>query len=135
MDTTNKYFRVRRKDIAYFKFIVESYEGMAVVRTKDPSEAIVELMIARGGKGMRKRCWTASGRRCRLNRSVSARQLQKVVSSFVPFGTRSSSQPFLVEENDEAVSLLLKARVLKRVKLVIMGSSIVSIEEFFRRKA
>jgi len=48
MDTTNKYFRVRRKDIAYFKFIMESYEGMAVVRTKDPSEAIVELMIAPG---------------------------------------------------------------------------------------
>ena len=48
MDTTNKYFRIRRQDIAYFKFIMESYEGMAVVRTKDPSEAIVELMIAPG---------------------------------------------------------------------------------------
>jgi hypothetical protein len=48
MDTDNRYFRIRRKDIAYFKFIVESYEGMAVVRTKDPSEAIVELMIAPG---------------------------------------------------------------------------------------
>jgi len=48
MDTNNKHFRIRRKDIAYFKFIVESYEGMAVVRTKDPSEAIVELMIAPG---------------------------------------------------------------------------------------
>ncbi|MEI9478539.1 MAG: DUF4911 domain-containing protein [Deltaproteobacteria bacterium] len=48
MDTRNRYFRIRRKDIAYFKFIIESYEGMAVVRTKDPSEAIVELMIAPG---------------------------------------------------------------------------------------
>ena len=48
MDTTNKYFRIRRQDIAYFKFIKESYEGMAVVRTKDPSEAIVEVMIAPG---------------------------------------------------------------------------------------
>lgn len=48
MDTHNRYFRIRRKDIAYFKFIMESYEGMAVVRTKDPSEAIVELMIAPG---------------------------------------------------------------------------------------
>ena len=51
MDTINKYFRIRRKDIAYFKFIMESYEGMAVVRTKDPSEAIVELMIAPGWEG------------------------------------------------------------------------------------
>jgi hypothetical protein len=48
MDTHSKYFRIRRDDIAYFKFIIESYEGMAVVRTKDPHEAIVELMIAPG---------------------------------------------------------------------------------------
>jgi hypothetical protein len=48
MDTQSRYFRIRREDIAYFKFIVESHEGMAVVRTKDPQEAIVELMIAPG---------------------------------------------------------------------------------------
>ena len=48
MDTQSRYFRLRREDIAYFKFIIESYEGMAVVRTKDPREAIVELMIAPG---------------------------------------------------------------------------------------
>ena len=48
MDTHSRYFRLRREDIAYFKFIVESYEGMAVVRTKDPHEAIVELMVAPG---------------------------------------------------------------------------------------
>ncbi len=48
MDTHSKYFRVQRKDIAYFKFIIESHEGMAVVRTIDPHEAIVELMIAPG---------------------------------------------------------------------------------------
>ena len=48
MDTHSRYFRLRRKDIAYFKFIIESYEGMAVVRTKDPGEAVVELMIAPG---------------------------------------------------------------------------------------
>lgn len=48
MDTRSKYFRLHRKDIAYFKFIIESYEGMAVVRTKDPYEAVVELMVAPG---------------------------------------------------------------------------------------
>jgi hypothetical protein len=48
MDTQSRFFRLRREDIAYFKFIVESYEGMAVVRTKDPHEAIVELMVASG---------------------------------------------------------------------------------------
>jgi hypothetical protein len=48
MDTQSRFFRIRRQDIAYFKFILESYEGMAVVRTKDPCEAIVELMVAPG---------------------------------------------------------------------------------------
>jgi hypothetical protein len=48
MDTVSRYFRLHRKDIAYFKFIIESYDGMAVVRTKDPYEAIVELMVAPG---------------------------------------------------------------------------------------
>jgi hypothetical protein len=48
MDTQSRYFRIHRKDIAYFKFIIESYEGMAVVRTRDPHEAIVELMVAPG---------------------------------------------------------------------------------------
>jgi hypothetical protein len=48
MDTVSRYFRLHRKDIAYFKFIIESYEGMAVVRTKDPREAVIELMVAPG---------------------------------------------------------------------------------------
>jgi hypothetical protein len=48
MDTTSKYIRLHRQDIAYFKFIIESYEGIAVVRTRDPHEAVVELMVAPG---------------------------------------------------------------------------------------
>jgi len=48
MDTHSRYLRLHRQDIAYFKFIIESYEGMALVRTKDPHEAIVELMVAPG---------------------------------------------------------------------------------------
>ena len=48
MDTQTRYFRIERKNIAYFKFILESYEGMAVVRTKNPEEAVVELLIAPG---------------------------------------------------------------------------------------
>ena len=48
MDTHSRYFRVRPEDIAYFKFIIESYEGIAVVRTKDPGEAVIELMVAPG---------------------------------------------------------------------------------------
>jgi len=48
MDTRSLFLRVPRKEIAYLKFIIESYEGMAVIRTKDPYQAMVELMIAPG---------------------------------------------------------------------------------------
>ncbi len=48
IDTHSIFLRLRREDIAYFRFIIESYEGMAVVRTKDPREAVVELMVAPG---------------------------------------------------------------------------------------
>jgi hypothetical protein len=51
MVTQSRYLRVRREDIAYFKFIIESYEGLAVVRTQDPYEAGVELMVAPGWEG------------------------------------------------------------------------------------
>jgi hypothetical protein len=48
MDTHSLFLRVPRKEIAYLKFIIESYEGMAVIRTKDPYQAMVEVMIAPG---------------------------------------------------------------------------------------
>lgn len=48
MDTHSRFFRVPREEIAYLKCIIESYEGMAVLRTEDPHEALVELMIAPG---------------------------------------------------------------------------------------
>jgi hypothetical protein len=48
MDTHSTYFRVRREDIAYLKFILESYEGIVLLRTTDPHEAVVELMVAPG---------------------------------------------------------------------------------------
>jgi len=45
MNTIQKYFRVNRRDMAYLKFIVESYDGLAVLRTVNPREGIVEWMI------------------------------------------------------------------------------------------
>lgn len=45
MNTIQKYLRVNPKDMAYVKFIVESYEGLAVLRTVNPREGIMEWMI------------------------------------------------------------------------------------------
>lgn len=46
MKSIKRYFKVRRKDIGYLTFILESYSGLAVVRTIDSREAIIEILIA-----------------------------------------------------------------------------------------
>jgi len=48
MDTVQWYFRMRRRDVAYLKFILESYEGLGVLRTVDPRSGIVEVMVPPG---------------------------------------------------------------------------------------
>ena len=40
--------RVDRREIAYFKFILEAYEGVAILKTIDPHQGTVELMIGPG---------------------------------------------------------------------------------------
>jgi hypothetical protein len=46
---TNRYrYTVDRKDIMYLRATIESYDGMAVVRTVGPAEAVIELQIAPG---------------------------------------------------------------------------------------
>jgi hypothetical protein len=38
--------RVPRREIAYVKFVFESYEGVAIVRTLDPREARLVVLAA-----------------------------------------------------------------------------------------
>jgi tRNA-2-methylthio-N6-dimethylallyladenosine synthase len=48
MQTIRRVFQVDRKDINYLRTTLESYDGMAVVRTLDSCEACVEVEIAPG---------------------------------------------------------------------------------------
>lgn len=48
METTKQSFRVKRQDIHYLRTTIEAYDGMAVVRTVDPGQATIELLIAPG---------------------------------------------------------------------------------------
>ena len=48
MENVRKIFRVDRKEINYFRTTLESYDGMAIVRTIDPHEARIEIMISPG---------------------------------------------------------------------------------------
>lgn len=43
-DVVLLWLRVPRREIAYVKFVFESYEGVAVCRTLDPDEAIVVVI-------------------------------------------------------------------------------------------
>ncbi len=48
METVKKIFRVDRREINYLQVTVESYDGMAVLKTIDPKIALVELQISPG---------------------------------------------------------------------------------------
>ncbi|RPI78498.1 MAG: DUF4911 domain-containing protein [Desulfobacteraceae bacterium] len=48
METVRWTLETERRHIAYLRHLIESYDGMAVVRTVDPQQAVIELMIAPG---------------------------------------------------------------------------------------
>ena len=48
METIRRVFSVDRREINYIRLTVESYDGMAVVRTIDPHAASIEVLIAPG---------------------------------------------------------------------------------------
>jgi hypothetical protein len=48
METIKLLCQVERKDIGYFSWIIQSYDGIAVLKTIDPNKAIVELQISPG---------------------------------------------------------------------------------------
>ena len=48
METIRNSYHVDRSRISYIRWIIESYDGMAIVTTIDPVEAIIELKIAPG---------------------------------------------------------------------------------------
>lgn len=45
-DTIQIYLKVNRKDIVYMANIINSYEGVAIMRTKDPYLAVVEWQVS-----------------------------------------------------------------------------------------
>jgi len=48
METVKKIYCVDRREINYLKVIIESYDGMALVRTIDPYQALIEVEISPG---------------------------------------------------------------------------------------
>ena len=48
LKTIKKYFRIDRREICFLKFIIEAYDGIAVLTTIDPAKGIVVINIASG---------------------------------------------------------------------------------------
>jgi len=46
MDLKTVFLKIRTEDIAYLKFVIESYEGVGILRTVDQKQAIVVLLVA-----------------------------------------------------------------------------------------
>jgi hypothetical protein len=46
LKSIKRYFRVKKEDIGYLTFILESYSGLAVIRTIDSREALIEILIS-----------------------------------------------------------------------------------------
>ena len=48
VETIKRYYRVDRREIAFLKFILEAYDGIATLKTEDPIRGIISLHIAPG---------------------------------------------------------------------------------------
>jgi len=48
LKTIKKYLRIDRSEICFLKFILEAYDGIAVLTTVDPAKGIVVINIAPG---------------------------------------------------------------------------------------
>lgn len=46
METITRYYRVDSKEIGYIGFTLHAYEGIGVVRTLDPAQGIIEILIS-----------------------------------------------------------------------------------------
>ena len=48
LKSVTKQYRVDRREIAFLKFILEAYDGIALLKTEDPIRGIVTIHIAPG---------------------------------------------------------------------------------------
>ena len=61
-DVIEIYLEVQPKDIAYIKFIIESYEILGIMRTVDPAEAIIVVLAVPDTMDLTREVLAALGR-------------------------------------------------------------------------
>lgn len=50
--TTRQLYRIEKKAICFFRFILEGYDGAAILETLDPKAGIIALHVAPGCEDM-----------------------------------------------------------------------------------
>ena len=48
LKTTKQHYRVDRREIAFLKFILEAYDGIGIIKTRDPARGVISIHIAPG---------------------------------------------------------------------------------------
>lgn len=48
LKTTEKYYRIDRREVYFLRFILEAYDGIAVLTTLDPEAGIIMISIPPG---------------------------------------------------------------------------------------
>ncbi len=48
METIQKHYRIDRKDISFLRFVIEAYDGIAVLTTVDREAGVVRFTISPG---------------------------------------------------------------------------------------
>jgi hypothetical protein len=50
--TEKRYYRIDRRQIHFLKFVLEGYDGVAVLRTVDPQQGLIVLHIGPGSQSI-----------------------------------------------------------------------------------
>lgn len=48
LQSTERYFRVERKQIAFLRFVLEAYEGVGTLTTIQPADGLIRIQIPPG---------------------------------------------------------------------------------------
>ena len=51
-NTVARHYRIDRRQIHFLKFVLEGYDGVAVLRTIDPKQGLVVLHVGPGSQGI-----------------------------------------------------------------------------------
>ncbi|MDD2604354.1 MAG: DUF4911 domain-containing protein [Desulfobacterales bacterium] len=66
MRTTIRHYRIERREIAYLRFLLEGYDGAALLTTRDAVRGVVQLRIAPGNLELVQALMAHLGREMRM---------------------------------------------------------------------